>query len=163
MNTKAIGNIGEAKVLCKFIELGVPVYIPFGDNERADLIAEFGGKLNKIQVKTSMKVSDGKYQIDLTSSTVHRKNGVKHIYSKNEIDYFALYNITRDKVLLIPVNIAPNTNITIRYQKPLSSNQYQSWFEEDWLAEKILCVETLHEAPDHLVEGEDKVQTTIGN
>ena len=49
MNTKSIGNICEAKVLCKFIELGIPVYVPFGDNEEADLIAEFNGKLNKIQ------------------------------------------------------------------------------------------------------------------
>ena len=53
MTTKQLGNIGEAKVLAKFVELQVPVYIPFGDNEKADLVAEFNGKLNKIQVKTS--------------------------------------------------------------------------------------------------------------
>ena len=47
MDTKGVGNIGEAKVLCKFVELGIPVYLPFGDNERSDLIAEFNGKLNK--------------------------------------------------------------------------------------------------------------------
>lgn len=55
MNSKRIGNIGEAQVLNKFVSLGIPVYIPFGDNEKADLIAEFNGKLNKIQVKTSQK------------------------------------------------------------------------------------------------------------
>ena len=43
MDTKGVGNIGEAKVLCKFVELGIPVYLPFGDNERSDLIAEFNG------------------------------------------------------------------------------------------------------------------------
>lgn len=53
MTTKQLGNIGEAKVLAKFVELKVPIYIPFGDNKKADLIAEFNGKLNKIQVKTS--------------------------------------------------------------------------------------------------------------
>ena len=26
MNTKRIGNIGEAKTLCKFVEKGIPVY-----------------------------------------------------------------------------------------------------------------------------------------
>ena len=40
MNSKRIGNIGEAKVLAKFVEMGMPVYIPFGDNEKADLVAE---------------------------------------------------------------------------------------------------------------------------
>lgn len=53
MTTKQLGNIGEAKTLSKFVELQIPVYLPFGDNEKADLIADFGGKLNKIQVKTS--------------------------------------------------------------------------------------------------------------
>lgn len=51
----------------------IPVYIPFGDNERADLIAEFNGKLQKIQVKTSEKCEDGKVTFSLVSSTVHRK------------------------------------------------------------------------------------------
>ncbi|MCK9482336.1 MAG: group I intron-associated PD-(D/E)XK endonuclease [Bacteroidia bacterium] len=161
MNTKAIGNIGEAKVICKFVELGIPVYIPFGDNERADLIAEFNEKLNKIQVKTSLKAEDGKYIISLTSSTEHRKNGVRHVYSEKDIDYFALYNMTRDKVLLIAVNDAPNTAITVRYEKPKTNNQYNPWLEEKLLLEKVLCVETLHDAPEQLDEGEDKVQTTM--
>ena len=34
MTTKQLGNIGEAKALAKFVELQIPVYIPFGDNER---------------------------------------------------------------------------------------------------------------------------------
>lgn len=35
--------------------MNVPVYVSFGDNEKADLIAEFNGRLNKLQVKTSEK------------------------------------------------------------------------------------------------------------
>ena len=90
MTTKQIGNIGEAKVLSEFVRLGVPVYLPFGDNEKADLIADFNGKLNRIQVKTSQKIIDGdKVRFSLVSSTVHRQNGVKHIYTEDEIDYFA--------------------------------------------------------------------------
>jgi hypothetical protein len=147
MNTKSIGNIGEAKVLCKFVELGIPVYTPFGDNEKADLIADFNGKLNKIQVKTSLKAEDGKMKFDITSSTVHRKNGVRHIYSENEIDYFACYNIERDKIYLISVQDCANTSITIRYEKP-KSNQIQGIrFEEDYLIDNVLCVETLHGIP----------------
>ena len=138
MNTKAIGNIGEAKTLCKFVELGIPTYIPFGDNEKPDLIADFDGKLNKIQVKTSIKAEGGKYIFDLTSSTTHRKNGNKHKDTSDEIDYFSLYNITRDKVLLLPVDIAPSTSIVVRYENPKNNNQYKSWFEDDILLENVL-------------------------
>jgi hypothetical protein len=40
MNTKQIGNIGEAKTLCKLVEMMIPVYTSFGDNERADLVID---------------------------------------------------------------------------------------------------------------------------
>ena len=151
MNSKAIGNIGEAKVLCKFVELGIPVYIPFGDNEKADLIADFNGKLNKIQVKTSLKAEDGKMIFDLTSSTFHRKNGVNHIYTSDEIDYFACYNITRDKIFLIPVDEAPKTSINVRYEKPKNNQIKGIIFEEQYLIDNVLCVETLHETPSDLI------------
>ena len=151
MNTKRIGNIGEAKVLCKFVELGIPVYIPFGDNEKADLIADFNGKLNKIQIKTSQKAEDGKMIFDLTSSTLHRKNGEKHIYTNNEIDYFACYNIARDKIFLVNINDAPNTAITIRYEKSKNNQTQGIKFEQEYLIDNILCVETLHETPKDII------------
>lgn len=160
MDTKSIGNIGEAKALCKFVELGIPVYLPFGDNERSDLIAEFNGKLNRIQVKTSIKAEDGKMIFDLTSSTVHRSNGVKHKYSKEEIDYFACYNIARDKLFLVPTTAEPRSTITIRYEKPKNNQTNGIHYEEEYLIENILCVETLHGTPKGNY-GEDKVQTTM--
>ena len=160
MDTKSVGNIGEAKVLCKFVELGIPVYLPFGDNERSDLIADFNGKLNRIQVKTSIKAEEGKMLFDLTSSTVHRAHGVKHKYTNQEIDYFACYNVARDKIFLIPIGDEPRSSITIRYEKPKNNNVSNIHFEEDYLIENVLCVETLHETPKGNY-GEDKVQTTI--
>ena len=138
MNSKNIGNIGEAKVLAKFVQLGIPVYLPFGDNEKADLIAEFNGKLNKIQVKTSIKADNGKMIFSLVSSTIHRKNGTKHIYSSDEIDYFACYNVERDKIFLIDVNEAPDTSIIIRYKNPKNNQNKNIKFESDYLIDNVL-------------------------
>ena len=140
MTTKLIGNIGEAKVLSEFVRLGIPVYLPFGDNEKADLIAEFNGKLNKIQVKSSQKIMEDKVKFSLVSSTTHRQNGVKHIYTENEIDYFALYNLERDKVYLISINEEglPKNEVTIHFNPPKSKNQFKTFLEEDYLIEKVL-------------------------
>ena len=140
MNTKQIGNIGEIKTIAKFIELGIPVYLPFGYNEKSDLIAEFNGKLNKIQVKTSLKAEEGKMIFSLVSSTIHRKNGVKHIYTNEEIDYFALYNIERDSLMLVSVNDPdiPATSITIRYELPKGHNQFKIFMEKDYLLENVI-------------------------
>ena len=141
MTTKQIGNIGEVKTLAKFVELGIPVYLPFGDNEKADLVAEFNGKLNRIQIKTSLKAEDGKMIFSLVSSTVHRKNGVKHIYDNSEIDYFALYNIERDVLFLISINEPdlPKENITIRYTEPKSRNQHRLFMENEYLLETVIA------------------------
>lgn len=53
MNSKVIGNIGEAITIAEFVRRGIPVYTSFGENERA----EFNGKLNKIQCKTSESIN----------------------------------------------------------------------------------------------------------
>lgn len=81
MTTKQLGNIGEAKVLAKLIEMTIPTFVAFvafGDNEKCDLIAEFNGKLNKIQVKSSEKFKDDKITISLVSCTKNKK----HKYTK---------------------------------------------------------------------------------
>ena len=109
-NNKLIGNIGESKVIAKFCEFGIPIFIPFGDNERIDLIAQFFGKLNRIQIKTS-SVDNGEYVIFPTSSSYnHTTNKHRQFYDKSMIDYFALYNIKRDQIYIIPVDF--NSEIT---------------------------------------------------
>ena len=138
MDTKRCGNIGEAVAISNFVKYGIPVYLPFGDNERADLIAEFGGKLNKIQVKTSVYASDGKMVFDLTSSTVHRKNGVRHKYNNKEIDYFFCYNVERDKSFLIKAPDKPISVFTIRYEASKNNQTKNINYEHEYLFENIV-------------------------
>ena len=140
MNSKRIGNIGEAKVLAKFVEMGIPIYIPFGDDEKADLIAEFDGKLNKIQVKTSIKSKNGCSIFDLTSSTAHRTNGERRKYLNSEIDYFALYSLDRDKIYLMKVPDNPMSAITIRFEDTKSGKKIGVNYESDFLIENILNI-----------------------
>lgn len=54
-STTNIGNIGQSAIISKLVSLNVPVFIPFGEGYKADIIAEFNGKLNKIQIKTTEK------------------------------------------------------------------------------------------------------------
>lgn len=132
MNSKRIGNIGEAKVLAKFVEMGIPVYIPFGDDEKADLIAEFNDKLNKIQVKTSIKSKNGCSLFDLTSSTAHRTNGGRRKYSNS------VYSLDRDKIYLMKAPDDPMTAITIRFEDTKSGKKIGVNYESDFLIENVL-------------------------
>ena len=122
-----ICNLGEAKVLTKFVELGIPVFIPFGDGSVVDLIADFNGKLNRIQVKSTAIEEDGCLTFSICSTTV-RVNGElhKHIYSSSEIDYFALYSSITDKVYLLSIKDAPMKKFSLRYKEPYHSKSHKA-------------------------------------
>lgn len=138
MNSKRIGNIGEVKALSKFVELGLPVYLPFGDTEKCDLIVEFNGKLNRIQVKTSVKSENGVMKFSLNSCSLHRSKGFKHFYNKLEVDYFVLYNISRDSLMMINIEDVGNDAVTIRYLEPKNKQSKGVRYEKDYTVEKII-------------------------
>ena len=144
MTNRQIGDIGEACVIAKFVQLNIPVFIPFNDPGDIDIIAYFNNKLNRIQIKTSALKRKNHYTTKLTSTRNNIRNSQKHKYTKDEIDYFAIYNLTRQKVLLIPVEATENkTEISIHISLTQAEKEKYSkigkvWLEEDWLIEKIL-------------------------
>lgn len=103
MNSKNKGNTGEAIALAEFTKRQIQVAIPFGDNARYDLIAEFNGKLNKIQVKYCGQITENNSFIcPCVSSTNHTTN--KHLSTyENDVDYMAFYLAAIDKLLLVPI------------------------------------------------------------
>lgn len=143
MNTKRLGNIGEIKTIAKLVEMQIPVYQAFGDIEKADLVAEFNGKLNKIQVKTSEVFSDGQFIVDLKSSTIRNKVNYYHKYSADEIDYFAIYNLGADMLLLLPIEeFEGRTSVKINIPYKPSRNQFKAINWEDYTFDKIIKVES---------------------
>ena len=131
-----IGKLGEAQVLTKFIELGIQVYFPFGEGSSVDLIAEFNGKSNRIQVKSTEKDNNGTLIFSICSTTLQEGGKIqKHIYSTNEIDYFALYSSVTDEVYLLPIKEAPTKKFSLRYKEPYSSKSHKA---EDYLLTNFL-------------------------
>lgn len=132
MNSKRVGNVGEAYALAKLVELGIPVYQQFGDDEPADYLIIINNKVLKVQVKSSDTYDGDKVVFDLTSSTIHRKNGNKHKYTIDEVDLFICFDITTKEIFIVK-NTGNMSGITIRYTGI------------NYAANYSLCVETLHE------------------
>lgn len=139
-NTKRIGNYGEAKTLMEFVKLQVPVFISFGDNERCDIIAEFNGKLNKIQCKTSLNAKEDKESFEVFLTNRSTKNGeeVVRTYDKLEVDYFAICNVELDIVLLYPNKGDGKTSVTFRLTPPKNGRKKGTNFVQDYLFENIV-------------------------
>ena len=146
INSKDKGNIGEAIILGEFVKRNIQVSIPFGDNARYDLIAEFNGKLNRIQVKyCNQKISDNNSIICPCSSKFNHTTNKNLSTYKNDVDYIAFYLVEWNYSLLVPISIiGDRKTITFRKTAPLN-NQSNINLIEDYLFDKTLCVETLHD------------------
>ena len=114
MNSSQLGNIGEARVLSEFVKLGVPCYLPYGDGNTADLVAEFNGKFNRIQIKTTTSLNRaGAMEWKVTRQEGYHGNRVQ--YNTNDIDYFAFYCLETDMVCLVPFDENfPTSTLSIR-------------------------------------------------
>lgn len=133
MNSKMKGQISEARALYEFQKYGIPVCIPWGDNERYDLIAEFDGKFNRIQVKTCNEEENGAIVCYARSSTNHTTNRNLTTY-ENEVDYFVFVNQTRDWVALVPMEeIGKNKAIRLRVVPPANGQTKGIRYFEDFL------------------------------
>lgn len=133
MNNKDKGNIAESVILSEFVKRNIQVSLPFGDNARYDLIAEFNGKLNKIQVKYCGQVQDNSVCCVCASSTNHTTNKHRDTYV-NQIDYFAFYVKDWDVSLLVPIDCVGNRK-SIWFNK---NKKEDSRHIDDYLFDKIL-------------------------
>ena len=130
LNKKQIGNLTELKCISAFYELGYSINIPYGENNRYDFIADIGGKLIKVQVKTSSTKDGNSYKFSCRSSRTNRKRTINKKYTKSEIDYFC--TIIDEKCCLIPVEECSNDK-TIRINESLNNQQKNVNYIDDYL------------------------------
>ena len=132
MNTSQLGNIGEVRVLSEFVKLGIPCYLPYGDGNTVDLIADFNGKLNRIQIKTTRFLNKaGAMEWSVTRQSGY--HGAKQKYDTKDIDYFAFYCIETDIVCLVPFNENfPSSTLSIRLDDYSGSRTSTMRFAKDY-------------------------------
>jgi len=136
INSKMKGQLSEARALYEFQKYNIPVCVPWGDNERYDLVAEFDGKFNRIQVKTCNEEENGAIICYARSSTNHTTNKNLSTY-ENDVDYFVFVNQTYDLVALVPIKeIGNQKTIRLRIEPPKSNNGKQVHYFQDFSFEK---------------------------
>lgn len=152
MNSKTKGNIGEAITLAEFTKRGIQVSIPFGDNARYDLIADFHDKLNKIQVKyCNQKIINGSISCPCASSTNHTTNKNYHTY-ENDIDYFVFYIAEWNVTTIISIKeIGSKKSICFRKDLPKSKNGNEIHLISDYSFEKFFNEE------NNIIDLEDNI------
>jgi hypothetical protein len=99
---KKKGDLAELKVATDLIDRGCQISIPFGEDCDYDLIADYDGRLHRVQVKYTR--SDG--QIVLVRCRSHSlTNGkvrVIKLYTKEMVDWIAVYDCTTERCYYCP-------------------------------------------------------------
>jgi PD-(D/E)XK endonuclease len=114
VNSKAKGEISEGHVIARLLKMGYSVSIPFGNNQRYDLILDDGERLWRVQVKTARRCNGG---VIFKTASVNGFTGVQTTYV-GQIDLFLVYSPDLDKVYRIPIEACGASNFTLRTDPP---------------------------------------------
>ena len=112
-NTKDKGDISEGVTLAEFLKHGIVPLVPFGDNQRYDLVVDVDSKFIRIQTKTG-RIKDGTVTFDAYSTFAGRpRKGYK-----GSADMFSVYEPSTDSLYLVPVDEVGETEVRLRLEKP---------------------------------------------
>jgi len=114
-DTKTIGDISEAQVILAMRKLGFDVSLPFGENQRYDLVIDDGQKLSRVQVKTG-RVRGGVIRYNCSSSHAHRGGTARPYFG--QIEYLGVYCPETGKVYILPEKELTSTNAHLRLVPP---------------------------------------------
>jgi hypothetical protein len=99
---KQKGDLAELKVATDLIDRGCRISIPFGEDCDYDLIADYRGRLHRVQVKYAR--SDGQMILIRCRSHSLTKGKVRatKLYTSDMVDWIAAYDCTSNRCYYCP-------------------------------------------------------------
>ncbi len=125
-DTNSIGDISEAGIITRFLQLGYVVLTPYGGSQRYDLVIEDAeGKFWRVQCKTARIEDNGTVVAFDTANHnfVGRNKQWRHY--RGQCDYFAVYCEELNKVYLVPVGQVGTASANLRLV-PAKNNQVKN-------------------------------------
>jgi hypothetical protein len=121
LSSKQKGNLTELQCITAMCACGCQVCLPYGDNAKYDFIADVGGRLIKIQVKTSSPKGTDAFKFSCRTTHLNCAGVKNERYSEKDVDYCATYYL--GKGYLVPIKEC-SVEKTLRFDYP-SSGQKQ--------------------------------------
>jgi PD-(D/E)XK endonuclease len=99
---KKKGDLAELKVAADLVARGCEISIPFGEDSSYDLIADYEGRLHRVQVKYAM--SDGRVVIVRCRSHSLTKGKIRRtkVYTATMVDWIAVFDATTERCYYVP-------------------------------------------------------------
>jgi len=116
--TKQKGDIAEAFVTYLLKQNGFNVLVPWGEDNRYDLVSEKNGVFKRIQVKYATP-KGGTIEVRIRSCNNYN---IIH-YSPKDIDIIAVYSSEQKRVYFVPLNTIRNRSIYKLRLEPTKNKQ----------------------------------------
>jgi hypothetical protein len=114
VNSKAKGEISEGLVIAHLLKLGYSISMPFGDNQRYDVIVDDGDRLWRAQVKTG-RLRRGCVIFNCVSLNAFTQQRFSY---RGQIDMFLVYCPDTEKVYWVPIEKATSSEMWLRVDQP---------------------------------------------
>jgi hypothetical protein len=117
-NPKAVGERSEGIVLAELLKHGKVVLLPFGNNQRYDLVVDDNGRFVRIQVKT------GWWRVGCVcfkTNSVNAFTGKRTTYD-GSADVFMVYSEHTGKVYCVPVSACGSSEVKLRVEPSTGRN-----------------------------------------
>lgn len=124
--TQKKGTLTELHCILDLTELGVRSLTPNDESSKYDVVADLNGKFIRIQCKTSTWAKDTSeegvaFYINTFCQTTNTKQTTRHLYSKDDVDYF--YTYFQGQGYLVSLEEATGKTFRWRYQYPSSGQK----------------------------------------
>lgn len=116
MNTKQIGDETEARIIAALIAEGYSVSIPFGDNDKYDLVLDTDTQLQRVQCKTGW-IEDDVVRFKTASKTTADGDVTMDDYD-GEIDAFAVRCKDNEELYWVPIQDVGKKSTYLRLSEP---------------------------------------------
>ncbi|AGB33398.1 hypothetical protein C488_17613 [Natrinema pellirubrum DSM 15624] len=116
MNTKQTGDETEARIIAALIAEGYTVSVPFGDNDKYDLVLDTGCQLLRIQCKTGW-IEDDVVRFKTASKTTTDGSVTMDNYD-GEVDAFAVRCKETETLYWVPIDDIGKKSTYLRLTEP---------------------------------------------
>jgi PD-(D/E)XK endonuclease len=86
------GDIGELSAMGWLVRHGAKVFLPLGHSPDVDLVADFGDRLERVQVKTSTVEIRQRWEVSISTSGGNRSwSGLVKYFSPAQCDFLFVH------------------------------------------------------------------------
>jgi hypothetical protein len=116
-----VGLRTEAAILAELVRRGYQVLLPFGTNQRYDLVLDMNGDFVRAQCKTG-RLRRGCVLFNTQSVRTNTKGWLTRGY-QGEAEMFLIYCPENERIYAVPVNEAPASSGSLRVAETLNGQE----------------------------------------